>query len=99
MHFKYATAIRTHRFIQVLGFKAISFNSSLVMTRLKVSVNFLLRQVDAVSLKSIRSKNIGRIKPGRYDIRLNTSNTATYMYKTVWQLSIIDGVLLLNILS
>ena len=43
----------------------------------------------------------GRIRPspGRYDIWSNTSNTATYMYKTVSKLSIIVGLLLLTVLS
>ena len=43
----------------------------------------------------------GRIRPspGRYDIRSNTSSISTYIYKTVSNLSIIVGVLLLTVLS
>ena len=40
----------------------------------------------------------GRIRPppGRYDIRSNTSNTATYMYKIVSKLSIFANRFELN---
>ena len=45
-----------------------------------------LRQLDA-EINLVES-TFGRIRPspGRYDIRSNTSNTATYMYKIVSKL-------------
>ena len=49
------------------------------------SINdFRIRQVDAVSLNLVET-TFGRVRPSpcRYDIRSNTSNTATYMYKIV----------------
>ena len=72
------------------------------MTLLKASVDFRLRHLDAVSLKSIQSKrhlvayDLHRVDT---DIRSNTSNTATYIYKTESKLLMIDGVLSLTVLS
>ena len=65
------------------------------MTLLKASVNFPIKS----SGRRFVEINLVEKPLGRYDIRSNTSSTATYMYKTVSKLSIIVEVLLLTVLN
>ena len=72
------------------------------MTLLKASVNFPIKSSGRRFVEiNLVEKPFGRIRPspGRYDIRSNTSSTATYIYKTVSKLSIIVEVLLLTVLN